>query len=246
VNLDEHRRVLNAVGWFIPPYISLGFLGNLVNTIATGKPFTQEHLEVILSVAYSPDHLAAMVTERYPITPHVQDFAQIISESVEAHFSGLHHAAVLALMPAIEGVGRKLLAIRSLHGHGVKAVFIKLANSCKAESAAKQIGAADEIAAMMDSFIEFTGKYLYADSHAYPLTDKTNRHGALHGAFTDKDYGRPINFYKAIASIDFLCLISAFKAAISWLAPDATARSQELANYYRLCICLTRLRSRIV
>jgi hypothetical protein len=32
----------------------------------------------------------------------------------------------------------------------------------------------------------------------YPLLDKTNRHGILHGAYKDADYGRPINFYKAI------------------------------------------------
>lgn len=63
----------------------------------------------------------------------------------------------------------------------------------------------------------------------------TNRHGILHGAYADEDYGSPINFYKSIAAIDFLCLISAFKAHVSWMAPNSTATSEGLSFVYFAC-----------
>jgi site-specific recombinase XerC len=55
-----------------------------------------------------------------------------------------------------------------------------------------------EIVSMMDSFIDFTTNHLYVNSARYPLAHNTNRHGILHGAFGDVEYGKPINFYKAI------------------------------------------------
>ncbi|MNP57578.1 hypothetical protein D3C76_1524190 [compost metagenome] len=87
----------------------------------------------------------------------------------------------------------------------------------------------------MDSFSDFTDRNLYIRSEKYPHPDKTNRHGILHGAFSDEAYGKPINFYKSIAAIDFLCLISAFKAHISWMAPSPTEKSTSLALYYVAC-----------
>jgi hypothetical protein len=52
---------------------------------------------------YSAENLAAMVTERYPIVPYVQDYKAIIAEAVEAHFCGLGHMAVAGLFPVVEG-----------------------------------------------------------------------------------------------------------------------------------------------
>lgn len=92
---------------------------------------------------------------------------------------------------------------------------------------------------MMDSFKEYAEKNLYIDSDDYLHSDKTNRHGILHGAYKDNDYGRPINFYKAIAAIDFLCFISAFRAPISWMAPNPTEKSAILAEYYRACFFIS-------
>lgn len=242
MNLNDYKKSLNSVGWFIPPYLSLGFLGVLKSAIDAEQPLDQQGLGAVLSRAYSPEHLAAMVSERYPITPHVQEYKDIIAEAVEAHFSGLGHAAVVTLLPVIEGAGRRLAKSRNLKVEGIKSVFTGLAEDCKRETASQNLGAVDEILSMMDSFIDFTSKYLYVNSNAYPLTDKTNRHGALHGAYTDGDYGSAINFYKAIGSVDFLCMVSAFRSTVSWLAPDPTPSSQRLAAYYCACQALSAMR----
>lgn len=233
MNLDGHKKAFNSVGWFIPPYLSLGFLTLIKDAIDSSTAFDQPHLEAALAAAYSPESLAAMVSERYPATPCVKDYLQTIAEAVEAHYLGLRHIAVIGLMPVIEGAGRRLADSRSVKAPTMKSLFPNLARDCKNEVVSKGIGDTQEVISMFESFEEFTCSYLYISSELYPLNDKTNRHGTLHGAYADGDFGDPISFYKAIGSIDFLCLVAALRASISWLAPNPTAASQRLAHYYR-------------
>jgi hypothetical protein len=157
-----------------------------------------------------------------------------VTEAVEAHFLGLNHVAVGGLIPVIEGAGRELAAQRGLAKNGYTSdVLSALADDYKHESKTKNLGASDEVESMMDSFAFFMKQFMYVDSRSYTLTDKTNRHGIAHGRYTDSDYGRPLNFYKSIAAIDFLTFVSSFRANISWLAPTPTESSLELSRYYR-------------
>jgi hypothetical protein len=239
--MSYHKGAFNRIGWFIPPYVTLGFLSNLAKHVHTaGATFGQPDLEDFLRQIYAPAHLAAMVTERYPVTPYIQDYREIISEAVTAHFMGLHHVAVAGLLPVIEGAAKKLAESRGVTFAGGKSVFIKLVADCKSEVTEKGIGAVAEVVVMLDSFLEFTDGYLYKHSDHYFLPDKTNRHGILHGTYADADYGEPINFYKAISAVDILCFISAIRAPISWLSPPTTPASSALADFYSEC---ERLRS---
>lgn len=244
-SLDYYKKVFNSIGWFIPPYTPMKFLGILAQAIdANGVLFEQNKIEELLAFTYSAENLAAMVCERYPITPFIQEYSEIISESVEAHFAGLDHVAVAGLMPVIEGAGRKIADSRSVHTRSIKKLFLNLAEDCKKESIEKKIGDVAAIISMMDSFSVFAQKHLYIESSDYSLHDKTNRHGILHGVYSDKDYGNPINFYKSIAAVDFLCFVSAFRASISWLAPSPTEFSYKLALHYHLCQLMSRKRPR--
>jgi len=165
--------------------------------------------------------------------PIVSDYKTTIAESIEAHFLGLDHVATGGLIPVIEGAGRKLAAGRGLKSTGsIKDVFKSLATDCRDDSARNRIGAPDEVASMMESFITFTDSYFYANSQSYPLLDNTNRHGIAHGAYGDTEYGAPINFYKTISAIDFLAFVSSLRAGISWFAPDVTPDAMRLASYY--------------
>jgi len=222
-------------------FVSMGFLQALSRQIrGTAKVFDQAQLQSFIAPLYSPEHLAAMVTERYPITPYVRDYKEVIAEAVEAHFMGLGHVAVAGLMPVIEGVGKQIAESRGLVFRAAKSGFVKLANDCKDDAAKNNIGAVGEIVSMMDSFIYFVERYLYIDSTDYDLEDRTNRHGILHGRYSDKDYGEPINFYKSLAAVDFLCFIAAFRAYISFFAPDPTEASRKLEHYYGGCIALAK------
>jgi hypothetical protein len=231
-SLDVWQQSFNAVGWFIPPYIQMGVLSKIVGEInAHSGTYNQDDLEKTLARLYEPIGLAAMVMHRYPIAPVIKDYSKTIGEAIEAHFFGLNHVAIGGLVPVIEGAGRELAAQRRLNPKNIRDVFNALAEDCKQESVSRNIGAPDEIASMMDSFVCFTKNYMYTDSNLYPLADKTNRHGITHGRYKDADYGRHLNFFKTIAAV-FLTFVSSFRANISWLAPSPTDASLELAHRY--------------
>jgi len=233
------EKAFSRVGWFIPPYVALGFLHKIAKeTNDAGDDFTQKNLEMILTQIYSSVYLAAMVCERYPITEHVKEYKGIISESVAAHFLGLDHLAVIGLMPVIEGCSKKIGTNMSINPpRNCSGDFlVLLAEACKNKAIENNIGAVGEIVSMMNSFGSFAKKYLFVDSSQYPLDDMTNRHGILHGAFTDRDYGNPINFYKCIAAVDFLCFASGFSTGyMPCFAANSTIASQKLAAKYMLC-----------
>ena len=233
--LSHFEEAFSSVGWFLPPYATMGFLSLLAAEVKkSGGSFSQQDLQMWLGHLYEPEGLAAMVSSRYPVTPTICEYKETISEAIEAHLLGLHHVAVGGLVPVIEGVGRDLLSQRGLPiPDGVRGVFAALANDCKQESIDKGIGATGEVISMMNSFAWFTHNVLYVNSGAYPFLDKTNRHGIMHGVYKDQDYGQPINFYKTIGAVDFLCFVSAFRANVSWLAPSPNDESQGLAAYYR-------------
>jgi hypothetical protein len=204
----------------------MGVLSRIAGEIeAAGTNFTQKDLERALALLYEPEGLAAMVLHRYPAAPIVQDYKITIREAVEAHFMGLDHIAIGGLAPVIEGAGRRLADERSLAAGAVKDAFRMLAADCKAESQTERLGAPDEVASMMDSFAAFARDAFFANSKLYPFGDGTNRHGIAHGAYSDADYGSPINFYKTIAAVDFLTFVASFRAHISWLAPNITPQS---------------------
>lgn len=240
---DYYKQTFNSVGWFTPPYVAMGFLSALAKNINDSNgSFDQKNLEHALALIYSPENLAAMVLHRYPITPQVFEFKSTIAEAIEAHFMGLNHVAVGGLLPVIEGIGLKLAETRSVRVRKRGSSFKQLAEHCKNEVVGKNIGAVGEVVSMIDSFIIFTESHLYTDSAVYEFSDNTNRHGILHGAYTDNDYGSPLNFYKVISSVDFLCFISAIRASISWFAPSHTKESERLAMYYRACTKLGTMR----
>ncbi len=221
----------------MPPYITVGFIRQLAATIDKNNgQITQTELEAWLSLVYRPERLASMVLNRYPKTPIIDQFHQTISEAVYAHFSGLHHIAVGGLIPVIEGAGRLLAKNKGFSGD-TKNVFSKLVKNTKDDVIKRKIGATGEIVDMLDSFQDFIEDYFFIGSTSYKLDDGTNRHGISHGSYTDVDYGRPLNFYKTIAGIDFLTFISSLNTNhISGFVPDDTPESTQLATIYTRAI----------
>ncbi len=225
---------LNSVGWFIPAYVQIGVIRSLVEKISFSREsFSQDDLEKELAQIYNPINLATMVCHRFPNVPIIKDYRITIEEAIESHFMGLHHVAMSGLVPVIEGVGRRFIVVRGISDPGyIRSVFTNLTNDIKNEARANGFGLPDEIEAMTNSFSNFTNNYLYLESSSYSLPDGTNRHGILHGAYQDPDYGKPINFYKIISAIEFLTFFLSIEARISVLAPDPSEESLKLALYY--------------
>ena len=228
--------VLKSVGWFVPPYVSVGLLETIAHTITQAQGnFTEDDLERVLGFIYTPDRLSSMAVSRYPQIPVVDLYQKTIAEAIWAHFSGLRHVAVGGLIPVVEGIGREMARQRGMKSDGgIKTVFRDLFTQAKDDVVQRRIGATQEIVDMLDAFLHFLREYFFKDSQLYPLLDKTNRHGILHGAYKDADYGRPMNFYKAISAVDILTFVSMLQTAKrSGFAPDLTSESRALAERYR-------------
>jgi hypothetical protein len=60
------------VGWFVPPYVSVGLLETIAHRITQAQGnFTEDDLERVLGFIYTPDRLSSMVVSRYPQIPVV-------------------------------------------------------------------------------------------------------------------------------------------------------------------------------
>jgi hypothetical protein len=233
---------MTSIGWFMPPYGNQGQLDIVSREINNANYRVDEsEIERVLGFFYTPDRLASMALNMYTQIPVVDLYKRTIAESVAAHFCGLPHVAVSGLMPIIEGAGRELARLRGLkHEGSVKAVFIELIDNAKEDAWARKIGNTKEIDEMLTGCRDFLTRYFFENSALYPLLDKTNRHGVLHGAYRDPDYGRPINFYKTISAVDILTFISMLQTTkMTGFVPEHTAESRALAERYRE---LTRLK----
>jgi hypothetical protein len=220
----------------VPPYVSVGLLNTVAREITQAqRQFTDDRAEHVLGFIYGPDRLASMVVSRYSQTPVVDLYQQTIAEAIAAHFSGFRHVAVSGLIPVVEGIGRELARQCGLNHAGyVKSVFRDLFEAAKEDVWKRKIGATQEIADMLDAFFQFLKDYFFEQSDSYPLLDKTNRNGILHGAYKDADFGKPINFFKTVSAVDILTFASALRTPkISGFAPEHTLESKALAQRYR-------------
>ncbi|QUM87233.1 hypothetical protein HWV02_13590 [Moritella sp. 28] len=237
--MDFYRDLFISVGWFIPSHSTMGYISAIAKEINKSE---QPDIEPYLKNLYSSVNQAAMVTERYPVVPYICEYKDIISESIEAHFLGLNYAAVATLMPVVEGVGNMLVdewgverKFSNGRNKGIRTLFSDLAHKCREHMINNNLGIVREIVPALEAFEHYLKNNFYISSSKYPFEDKTNRHGILHGAFKDADYGVPMNFYKTIGAVEFLCFIISIKEPISFFAPPPTEKSYQLAKYYDLC-----------
>lgn len=193
----------------------------------------------VLSEVYTPAWFATMVVSRYAQTPVIKEYAITISEAIEAHLLGLDHIAVAGLMPIIEGAIVKLGLANGISARKTMKQKVVALTTCAIEkNRTKKLGDYEEVDSMLRSFMAFLETFFYENSERYPLPDKTNRNGILHGAYADIDYGHPINFYKTLTALNMLCWISEFNP----FAPKNTPESQALAAYY---LSMIRLRPQV-
>lgn len=234
-SLDSYADELGRHGLMIPPFSNMSVLGELIKILRQAPADMDEKLSGVLSTIYTPAHLAAMVVSRYAHTEVINLYAETISEAIEAHLLGLNHVAVAGLMPVIEGVVVKLSLQHGISAKkNTKQKFIALVGCAVDRTNTVKTGDFQQVESMLTAFLNFLQNYFWEHSSSYPLPDKTNRHGILHGAYSDADYGYPINFYKTLTAVDMLCWISEFQP----FQPKATEDSQALAAYYLMMMDL--------
>jgi hypothetical protein len=242
--------VLTSVEWIFPAYLRLGVLQELAEEIEAAAPADKHGvLAGRLPSLYSADDLAVMLLERYRKLPHVSDFGRQIGEAIEAAHLGLFCAAVTTLLPALEGVMRKMATARSQPaGQGTAWLVGEIETLIEATRNAAAVypqsrEALDERVMMLEVFRDFWRSKLLANTGSYVGTGSLNRHGILHGVFDD--FGYEWNFYKLVSLLDMLCFFIALSTpGVSALAPVQTPASVQLAAYYESIAALGPLAHR--
>ena len=238
-SLDYYAYLLGRQGLMIPPFSNMSVLDKLVAIIQKSDIDMDDRLAAVLFEVYTPANLATMVVSRYVNTPVISEYAETISESIEAHILGLDHIAVAGLMPVIEGVVVKLSLLNGISARkSAKQKFTVLVSCAIEKTNQEKLGDFQQVESMLKAFLVFLVDYFWESSSGYPLPDKTNRNGILHGTYADKDYGYRINFYKVLSAVDMLCWISKFEP----FPPKNSPESESLALYY---IAMQKLRSEV-
>lgn len=245
--LQRAAKIFEELGWLFPAYYQIGYLRRLASAIEQESTSEAKHslLAASLKSMYDSSTMAVMLLERYNKIPHISDFKEVISNSIEAFHLGLTHAAIASLIPVIEGTIRKLA--RQLSRSFRKNIFANLLATIDAlinEEKASNSGVVDERVMMLNGFRRIVAEHLFANTENYSGRGRLNRNGILHGIYNPTDYGHASNFYKLISVIDMICFFVSLRTPdVSILAPDTTEESEQLANYYRALRVLAQRRN---
>ncbi|AAN67905.1 hypothetical protein RPN52_12195 [Pseudomonas putida] len=232
-DLKAFEGIFETAGLAIPPFSNMKTLDKIAIELSGTVGASEERIGEILAEVYTPSHLSAMVLNRYPNVPIVSEYKESIAEAVSAHFLGLGHVAVAGLIPVVEGIGRRLYEQRGLgerRGNRIVARLGELIADAIQEVQRKKQGEFGEVESMLRSFQKFLQKF-YSDSDKYVTNGSTNRNGVTHGDFTDTKFGSALDFYKTLAAVDILCLISTFQP----FPPRESIESKALAMCYLTC-----------
>jgi hypothetical protein len=119
---ERLARTFKEVDWLIPAFLPLDLVTKFAKEIED-TPADQK-LAIVRSTlrnVYNAERLATMLLEHYSKIIHVKEFAPQIDESIKAFFSGYKIVAVVALVPVVEGIVRKMATRQARDvGNGTK------------------------------------------------------------------------------------------------------------------------------
>lgn len=245
--LLDAQEFLSKVEWFYPAYITQRFLSGVERLVRSKGVDWKDAFEQCLAIAYSPEHIAAMLTDRYQVIPALRPFVDQVQESTEAFYFGFVSSAVSSLLPSVEGaLSEMLAAFRSRRDQTGAELATQVVNAAIEAAAAHLIYhdswvpeeyrtrdflvRMDEYAEMLDAFESFCRDSLFARTDSYAGVS-VNRHAVLHGLATS--HGQPANFYRLISLLDLVAFVGSMNApGISCLAPEDTEASGALASRF--------------
>lgn len=153
-----------------------------------------------------------------------------VGESIEAYFSGYKLVAIIALVPVLEGIVRKIAASHGRDiGKGTKRLNHEFQAFVNAEIQSQHCFG--ERVVVLEVLHDFVRDRLLEDTDSYSGLNELNRHGILHGIYGN--FGEEMNFFRLITLLDLLCFAIGLEHGGSCFAPASTPESVKLAGHYR-------------
>ena len=227
---ERLAKTFKEVDWLLPAYLASGSVLKFADAIETASPDQRLALmRLTLEGTYDAEYLAAMLLGLYSNTLHVKDFAQHIDESIKAFFSGYKLVAVVAMVPVIEGIVRKM-ASRASRDIGVGTGKLKVEFDHIVERERTSLNCYGERLVMLEVLRDFIRERFLEKTDKYDGLNHFNRHGIVHGIY-DK-YGVDLNFFRLITLLDLLCFSIGMIEGGPVFAPKTTRESSQLAQHY--------------
>jgi hypothetical protein len=124
-----------------------------------------------------------MFLDRYSKIIYVRDFSQHIDESIRAYFSGYRLVAVIALVPVLEGIVRRIAASNNRDiGQGTKKLNDEFQSFVEREM--NSPNCYGERVVMLEVLRDFVRDRLLTNTTSYGGLNELNRHGILHALAT--------------------------------------------------------------
>lgn len=201
-----------------------------------------------VAVTRYPVHLTKMLLHRYPELPEFSDYLPLIREATECFFLHRQRAAVAALVPVVEGLLLKFLG--KLQGRddlnvtGAELLQQVIKREC--DRAARRLvfqgmrvpdeyyerrflEQASEYVFLLSTFEAFGVRNLFAPTWSFATTHNLNRHGILHGKWTN--FGRPENFHRLWSILDMIAFaVTMGTSGVSGFAPPLSPEALLLAH----------------
>ena len=242
------RDAWEDVGWFHPAYFTNQEVWDLERAVRDADPGSREAtLSAELARLYTPVHMASLLLDRYPSLPEFADYLELIREALGAFYSGYRRVGVAALVPVVEGVLFKFLVrLRGRDDNQLtgSALVVQVINEECTRACAELVYAGlwvpraykqrdfvervDDYVEMLSIFKRFASGQLFADTSTFVAPHNLNRHGILHGRWTN--FGSSENFHRLWSILDLLAFASSMSTpGVSMWAPRMTAQAMSFA-----------------
>jgi len=234
----------------LPPYYQMGFLLPTAGAIekASSSADREALASELLKNMYSVSAIADLCLGVFKKKKAMAAFYSYIVESVEAHVLGMHRAAILALIPCIEGIIRNIGTDigKTIPNEINKKDFL----SVLAEVQKRDIRGAfqgydwvpDELMSiqifdrfhervqMLESIKFFIDCSLYMDTRHYENTTGLNRHGIVHGFITDfASEANYLRLFTLLSALSVVCILTGDDGSLFF--PVSTPESEAWARW---------------
>lgn len=253
--LARMRLAFLQVDLVLPPYYQMGLLSTSAAQIdlLTSAEEKEKFAHDLLTNMYSEDSIASLCLEVFKHKKAISPFYDYIVESVKAYYLGLYRAAIITLMPCIEGIIRNIgdqvdIPIRDEIS---KVSFLKVLTMVQKRDIrsgvyagydwvpdeAMDIGLFDgfhERVQMIESIKFFIEHSLYEHTSQYKKETRLNRHGIVHGIISD--FHSQANYLRLLTMINALSVASIIAGDPgSLFHPDITPEAAALGEYLKKC-----------
>ncbi|WP_222486360.1 hypothetical protein [Halomonas sp. DP8Y7-1] len=222
------RDSFYEAGLIVPPFFNAHYLSQQGEKLSAceDKEFMASK---VLAELYTPENVAKFFTERWSILPPFNKYIGAIKQSIGCYYAGLLYAAVMTIIPCIEGVIREIGLVKGgdegeVGGRNLIKVVETICKDIRDRIFKEYTWFPEHVITidfleneneqiqMLKNFKLFFERQLYEHTDRIESDILLNRHSILHGlsfdSINESSYLRLLNM---LSSLYFIAILSGFR-----------------------------------